>query len=548
MGEEDVCEADPVGWYRNAFKEVPNYSQVVNHLAGSPAERQRLLQEYFEPDEEEREEGKKLPTDAHRAIAELVRAGYVRVILTTNFDRLLESALQGVDVTPTVISTAGDVEGAVPLPHSKCTVIKVNGDYLDSRIKNTPAELAEYDADTNALLDRVFDEYGLVVCGWSGDYDTALREALQRRRSRRFTTYWVSKDQPKETATRIIDFTQARLIEGKDADSFFRGLSEKVTALEDYQGDHPLSAALAVVTLKRYIEGGANTRIRCHDFVMQEAERLSRELSPENFPPEMRWASQEELQQELTLRVERYRDLSNTLVYMMPTGCYWGTEDHDHLWAKCLERIANHRGMTSGTSIWLELQSYPALLLLYAGGIASVAAGRYGTLAVLLREVMITEASGVKPLALSLYPWSVIQSRNADLLPGMERHFSPTSDYLYETLREPLVEFFTRENNYTKCFDRFEYLLGLVHVELAKDQESSLFPDEGRWGPVGRFGWKYRHHPERTVMHEVGQEFEQTLSEWPPFKEGLFDLSVDDFRTTKASFDSFVSRVTSSWR
>ena len=61
MGEEDICEAAPVGWYRNVFKEDPNYSQVVNHLAGSPAERQRLLQEYFEPDEEEREEGKSYP-------------------------------------------------------------------------------------------------------------------------------------------------------------------------------------------------------------------------------------------------------------------------------------------------------------------------------------------------------------------------------------------------------------------------------------------------------------------------------------------------------
>jgi len=65
---------------------------------------------------------------------------------------------------------------------------------------NTPAELAEYDKPMNSILDRVFDEYSLVVCSWSGVYDTALRDALKRRRSRRFTTYWASRGKPGETA------------------------------------------------------------------------------------------------------------------------------------------------------------------------------------------------------------------------------------------------------------------------------------------------------------------------------------------------------------
>jgi hypothetical protein len=50
-----------------------------------PAERQQLLRGYFEPTEEEAEQGIKSPTPAHKAIAELVSEGYVRVVLTTNF-------------------------------------------------------------------------------------------------------------------------------------------------------------------------------------------------------------------------------------------------------------------------------------------------------------------------------------------------------------------------------------------------------------------------------------------------------------------------------
>ena len=43
---------------------------------------------------------KKTPTPAHRAIASLVKAGYIRVIVTTNFDRLVEQALTDAGVPP----------------------------------------------------------------------------------------------------------------------------------------------------------------------------------------------------------------------------------------------------------------------------------------------------------------------------------------------------------------------------------------------------------------------------------------------------------------
>ena len=41
----------------------------------------------------------------------------------------------------------------------------------------------------NRLLDQVFDEYGLIVCGGSADWDKA-RAAIERCPNRRDTTYW----------------------------------------------------------------------------------------------------------------------------------------------------------------------------------------------------------------------------------------------------------------------------------------------------------------------------------------------------------------------
>jgi hypothetical protein len=67
VGEEKAPH-DPAPWYRERYDEEPNYSRVVDRLTGSPEDRRQLLDNYFEPNEEDREEGRKLPTDAHRFI------------------------------------------------------------------------------------------------------------------------------------------------------------------------------------------------------------------------------------------------------------------------------------------------------------------------------------------------------------------------------------------------------------------------------------------------------------------------------------------------
>jgi hypothetical protein len=87
---------------------------------------------YFEPYEENREERRKEITAAHWAIARLSSKGYMRVIVATYFDRLLERASEVEGITPIVIYTPDAAEGTSPLPHSGCTIVKVNGDYLDT--------------------------------------------------------------------------------------------------------------------------------------------------------------------------------------------------------------------------------------------------------------------------------------------------------------------------------------------------------------------------------------------------------------------------------
>ena len=186
-------------------------------------------------------------------MARLAASGHVRVILTTNFDRLIEAALTTAGVSFDAIATEDALAGARPIGHASCVVVKLHGDYQDSRIRNTEEELAAYPDAFNALLDRVLDEYGLIICGWSATWDPALRAAIVRQRSRRYTTWWVDITSPSNEAATLAHARQAIVIDNMDADTFFGSLASKVAALTDTDRPHPISFATAVAELKHLL-------------------------------------------------------------------------------------------------------------------------------------------------------------------------------------------------------------------------------------------------------------------------------------------------------
>ena len=87
-----------------------------------------------------------MPTKAHRAIAQLVKDGIMRVIITTNFDRLLENAIRN-RRRATVIKSE-----ACP---RRPLLVKLHDDYLDTRIRNTESELAGYSPSTDLNIPKI---------------------------------------------------------------------------------------------------------------------------------------------------------------------------------------------------------------------------------------------------------------------------------------------------------------------------------------------------------------------------------------------------------
>jgi hypothetical protein len=366
-------QSDWAAWYRKKHKADPSYSEQLAALTGSPEERRSIIHSYIEPTEEDFKEGRKVPTPAHRAIAHLVRAGFIRVILTTNFDRLMENALRDEGVEPTVIKSDDDLKGAVPLVHSRCYMVKLHGDYLDIRIKNTEDELASYSPEMNATLDRIIDEHGLIVCGWSADWDEALRSALTRAPNRRYTTFWAARGEPSGAAQDLIGHRAAKVIQITDADSFFSKVEAQVSIQAETQRAHPESTALIVGSAKKYLARSEH-RIQLAELVGETQRRLQTAASAEEFAVQGNW-SQDEFRQ----RVVRYEAISEPLVRLLGVMGRWGDGSEFGLVADVLQDLSFVK-TTGGLEAWIELRTYPAVLALYGYGIGALAGRRLDVL------------------------------------------------------------------------------------------------------------------------------------------------------------------------
>lgn len=509
------CDPEPDVWFRDTFGEEPTYSGLLKKLCRTPAERQQLLRSYFEPSATDDDAKQKQPTKAHEAIAGLAKSGHVRVILTTNFDRLLERSFDAAGVSPVVISTADAIDGATPLTHAGCTILKVHGDYLDARIKNTPDELAKYDRRLDRLLDRIFDEFGLIVSGWSADWDEALVRAISRCKSRRFTTYWTLRGKASDAAERLISLRGAERIATAGADEFFHELGEKILSLSSFDKPHPLSAKTAVATMKRYLVED-RYRIQLDDLVRGEVERVMMATSDEKMPV----SGSRDVVAEARLRLNQYEAVSAIVRDLFITAARRSSPAQSYLVVEAMERLANwpERG---GMTVLLNMRRYPAVIALYAGGIAALASGNLRGLRTLLLGPRLRNdrADGLqRPAVQELYPQAILDSRegSAVLTPGQET-YTPLNDHLFGVLREPLREAIPSDEAYAEAFDLFEYFLALVYVD-SQQGESDLKP----WFPVGRFGWRSRWRSTPVVVERLTREIEAMGEQWTGISVGLF--------------------------
>jgi hypothetical protein len=476
-------------------------------------------------------EGAKLPTKAHRAVAELIKLGYVRVVLTTNFDRLLETALQDVGIAPKVLSSPDHIVGALPLIHTPCTLIKIHGDYLDTRIRNTPEELSAYPEEFNRLLDRVFDEFGLVVAGWSADWDEALRAAMTKAPYRRFSTYWASRGTPSAKAEELITRKGATLVPIADADAFFVSIAERVKALEEFSRPHPISKEAAIASLKRYLSED-RYRISLDDLVSAETERAIKTMRA-TFP---------NVNDRVVngVNVEKcvygYETAMEVMVEAGFVAGRWSKFDQLEPWRRAVSRFAQ-RSQRGGVVLWISLQRYPATLLLYGFGIGAVFSQSWDNLG-LLFTTLFKEQYEKERRIVEVAPVLALFEMNADamkLLPGREREYLPLNNRLHDHLLSSIGSAFSSSDAFTLAFDWFEVLAALCYGIPAATNGGHY------WAPPG--GFVYRNENREAIFAKIKDSMSRLGDRSPFITSGIAGGSAKAWLENLSALEGLVARM-----
>ena len=529
---------DPERWYHDAVGKAPEYDDLLGSLAIEPAERQRLLRSYFETNEQEREEGLKQPTAAHRSIAKLASRGFIKVIITTNFDDLMERALGEENVNSMPLHSADQIREAPPLVqlfNMGCCVLKIHGDYRYLPIRNTTSELEEYPPEINQFLDRVFDEFGLIVCGWSAKWDVALRSALLRCPSRRYTTYWTHIDEQNSEAQEVINARRARLIPIADADTFFDSVQQRIDSLEGSPKSRPPTEATTVEKLKGYLSE-PRYRLQLDDLVNSEVDQVINATSTPTFPLQ---GTPVPAKESITARVRAYDAACSTLLAMAPIGGYWVEEYHFPTWQRALQRLSTIP-LADGNVLWLSLRKYPGTLLLYTLGLGAVSSDQLQFLSHMFSSTVHDangETQSVVQVIASLFldVAKIVPRHSEDFLEGMERHYVPLNDWIHAALRRFTENIIPSKGQYDLVFDRLELLFALGYA----------YRDTGRtnmyWAPFGAF--VYRHDNRETILREIKDSISRFGDDSPFVKHSIFGETTDRCLREITRLEEFIERL-----
>jgi hypothetical protein len=246
-------------WYWRIFQKKPDYADFLAKHFDTQHERQQFLEQQLTKVTTPYgiiESAK--PSQAHHKIAELVELGLIKVIITTNFDRLLEDAITSRGIPTNVITHGAAIARQQSYKHADVTIIKIHGDYKEVSTLNTPQELSEYDGNMRDLLIDILKDYGCITCGWSSIYDKALRTLFADTKNTRFPRFYLhlpDKEymKPEELSTTISNTLNAKPLQISNADTLFTDLVDKILALRQID-EQKLSHEMLLNQLRQHLD------------------------------------------------------------------------------------------------------------------------------------------------------------------------------------------------------------------------------------------------------------------------------------------------------
>jgi len=533
MKGED-CSANPEKWFSDKYGEEPDYPRILSKLARTPDERMNLLKHYFEATEDEKKQGLKQPTKAHRCIAKLIKKGYIKVVVTTNFDRLLEKALSDEGVEPIVIRHTDDIEGTLPLVHTKFVIIKINGDYLDSRCLNTKDELSNYKKALNDYILRIINEFGIISCGWSGKWDSGLIRIIKRCQNFRFSNYWTYVGQCEDELKEIAQRRKGAVVKIESSDVFFREICHNIDALETFNQNNPLTTDIAVARLKKYIVKD-EYRIYLYDLIQDQLKEVIDKIKIDNNGKPLK-SDKSIVMSKLTHTVHSME----TLLLLIINGVYWAREEQYELFVDVLKSISmpeqygdlrfcfNHIYANS-------LIYFPSLLILYAIGLSALKRDNYA---------IINQCFNLKIIGLDFSEGVLIKDVNSSMVskPKMkeileQKGYNTLSTYLHNILEPIFVKYFYSGKEFQNKFNLFEYLISLNYVHLVEPE------NEMNWAPCGEYHSRYYGRHWKPVLKNFLEEAAKEQDQWKPLRSGMFEGKYEVFEDVRSKLEGVLNKI-----
>lgn len=178
----------------------------------------------------------KTPSIGYHKLAELVKNGYFDLILTFNFDHLLEDALDKASFNDYRVIINGDVKenrilGLLRTPEPRVKVLKLHGD-LKSRIFTfSRDEILEYHAAVKSVVAK-YSKRDIIICGYAFN-DVNVIKAFSNRGG---SIYFVN---PAGAGNNIRGFLVSRKSTNKvikdemgKFDNFFTALGDRLRRME----------------------------------------------------------------------------------------------------------------------------------------------------------------------------------------------------------------------------------------------------------------------------------------------------------------------------
>ena len=523
-------------WYKERYGGPASYSSLLGELATTPTERESLMKPFFEPTEEERESGKKEPTKAHRAIAQLAKEGYIRVILTTNFDRLLEMALEAEGVTPQVITHEGDIAQRTPLVHSdRPTIVKINGDYMDCKFRNTTEELDEYPEEMKQYLQRIFEDYGLVTCGWSGDWDKGLIRLMEGAPHPRYSSFFTSVGEAGAGLKSLSLSREGETMLIKGADELFSELCEQVMALKELAVRTNMSQEVRIARVKKYLSSEQHA-IDFADTIEQwctEAYKQISEVARYDFQ-----LTREAFDRYLKIHLSAVTPLLEAAVLTARWGKEWQIQLFGDVLIKLCTKEWRYEESYRGDTIYLH--GLAPMLLLNALGVACVKYQRFKELNIILSSTVSQENFRYNQRRFQLIAILGDVYWGSDmwntLMGGCDDY--PFSMFFLGHLRSLFKDCFTAGSEYENVFYIWEHLKSLIFgYNRPPELNFRLL--------LGNFlhqREEYRRASQKGVQEPYILFFEgadRLKDDWEPIKQGMFGGSYDNYKQIYAQAEEY---------